>query len=374
MPAGGRARMRILVNMPSQYGGKASGVARVTFSLLERLLEQTADDYVLRSPWTRAQLPENLRDSRLQLIETPRPRVMVFDVVRQAAMLPALCRRHGIDVLLNADPFGSPLGGKRRLTLVHDLYFKTIPEQIGWRATLTTDFIFKLMMAGSDQVICVSEATRKDLGRFYPAAAGKSITIHSDSTLNVDPGAFDTVPPVPGRYILAVGNATSNKNFALLGKAFAILGKKWPDLQIVHVGRDEAEEIAGVLDDPELKARLIRLSGIDDRQLAELYRHAACLCVPSTYEGFCLPVLEAQQLGCPVVCSNRSATPEIAGEGALTFDSSDAQSLVDTLERLLDNPELAENLRQAGYENRKLYSWQKAAESYARLFKQGAAA
>lgn len=55
--------MRILVNMPSQYGGKASGVARVTFSLLERLLEQTGDDYILRSPWTREQLPESLRDS-----------------------------------------------------------------------------------------------------------------------------------------------------------------------------------------------------------------------------------------------------------------------------------------------------------------------
>lgn len=368
MPAGGRARMRILVNMPSQYGGKASGVARVTFSLLERLLEQTGDDYILRSPWTRAQLPESLHDSRLQLIETPRPRIMVFDVVHQAAMLPALCRQHGIDVLFNADPFGSPLGGKRRLTLVHDLYFKTIPEQIGWRATLTTDFIFKLMMAGSDQVICVSDATRKDLARFYPAAANKSLTIHSDSTLNVDPETLGLVPPVAGRYILVVGNATSNKNFSLLGKAFAILGKKWPDLRVVHVGRDEAEEIACALADPELKTRLIRLSGIDDRQLAELYRHAACLCVPSTYEGFCLPVLEAQQLGCPVVCSNRSATPEIAGNGALTFDPADTQSLVDVLERLLGNPELADNLRQAGYENRKLYSWQKAAKSYAQLF------
>ena len=79
-------------------------------------------------------------------------------------------------------------------------------------------------------------------------------------------------------------------------------------------------------------------------------------------------MLEAQQLGCPVVCSNRSATPEIAGNGALTFDPADTQSLVDALERLLGNPELADNLRQAGYENRKLYSWQKAAKSYAQLF------
>ncbi|UXS33888.1 glycosyltransferase family 4 protein [Agrobacterium tumefaciens] len=360
--------MRILVNMPSQYGGKASGVARVTFSLLERLLEQTQDDYILRSPWMRAQLPESLRDSRLQLIETPRPRIMVFDVLRQALTLPALCRRHRIDVLFNADPFGSPLGSKRRVTLVHDLYFKTIPEQIGWRATLTTDFIFRLMMAGSDRISCVSDATRRDLARFYPSAAGKSLTIYSDSTLKVDPDAVNEPSLIAGPYILAVGNATSNKNFALLGKAFARLGKAWPDLHVVHVGQDDAEEIGSALDDPELKARLVRLSGIDDRQLAELYRHAACLCVPSTYEGFCLPVLEAQQLGCPVVCSNRSATPEIAGKGALTFDPADADSLVAALDRLFREPGLADDLRQAGYENRKLYSWQKAAESYAQLF------
>ncbi|MDQ1219661.1 hypothetical protein QE432_001219 [Agrobacterium sp. SORGH_AS 745] len=132
--------MRILVNMPSQYGGKPSGVGRVTFSLLERLLDQTRDDYILRSPWTRAQLPENLRESRLQLIETPRPRIMVFDVLRQAMTLPALCRKLGIDVLFNADPFGSPSGGKRRVTLVHDLYFRTIPEQIGWRRDVDDGF------------------------------------------------------------------------------------------------------------------------------------------------------------------------------------------------------------------------------------------
>ncbi|MDA5633430.1 MULTISPECIES: glycosyltransferase family 4 protein [Rhizobium/Agrobacterium group] len=362
--------MRILVNMPSQYGGKPSGVARVTFSLLEQLLDQTQDDYILRSPWTREQLPENLRDSRLQLLEIPRPRIMVLDVLRQAATLPALCRRHDIDVLFNADPFGSPLGGKRRVTLVHDLYFKTIPEQIGWRATLTTDFIFRLMMAGSDRITCVSEATRRDLAHFYPAAAGKSLTIHSDSTLKVDPEIAGSARPVPGPYILAVGNATSNKNFILLGKAFARLGKTMPTLHVVHVGRDDAEEIGSVLGDPELKARLIRLSGIDDRQLAELYRHAACLCVPSTYEGFCLPVLEAQQLGCPVICSNRSATPEIAGKGALTFDPADVDGLVAALERLFREPDLAGNLREAGYENRALYSWRNAADSYVTLFRE----
>lgn len=362
-----KPHLRILVNMTSQYGGKPSGVARVAFSLLARLLEQTPHDYVLRSPWTRGQLPETLQNSRLEVLETPRPHIMVLDVLRQALLTPLLCRRRGIDILLNMDPFGSPLGGRRRLTVVHDLYFKTIPDEVGWRAALTTDFIFRLMMAGSHHIICVSEATRNDLTRWYPSTEGRSLTIHSDSTMAAD-ALGSTPPPVEGDYILAVGNATSNKNFTLLARAFAQIAPRMPGLRLVHVGRDDAEEILSALNQEALGSRAVRLQGIDDGTLAALYRNATCLCVPSTYEGFCLPVLEAQQFGCPVVCANRSATPEIAGEGALTFDPASVDSLTAAFTRFFGEPGLADQLRQAGYENRKRFSWDSAAKQYAALF------
>jgi glycosyltransferase involved in cell wall biosynthesis len=359
--------MRILLNMPSQFGGKHSGVARVAFSLLEHLLEVTDHDYVLRSGWERKQLPPALQHPRISVIVERRPRFIVFDVVRQALIMPALCRRLGIDVVLNLDPFGSPTGGERRLMIVHDLYFKTIADQIGWRATKTTDFIFRLMIRGCGSIVCVSNATRADLNRWYPAAAAKSLTIHSDSTLAVSPEEVSGARPFAERYILAVGNATSNKNFATLAKAFAALKPAHPDLRLVHVGLDPQDEILNAIGDGPARDAVTRQRGIDDRELAALYRHAACLCVPSLYEGFCLPVLEAQSLGCPVVCSNTSATPEIAGEGALTFDPMDAGALRDALERVLRDADLAEALRRKGFENRKRFSWRKAAGGYAGL-------
>jgi glycosyltransferase involved in cell wall biosynthesis len=354
--------------MPSQFGGKQSGVARVAFSLLDQLLDVTEHDYVLRSGWEQADLPPRLQNARISVITEPRPRVMVLDVVRQALIMPGLCRRMGIDIVLNIDPFGSPTGGRKRLMIVHDLYFKTIPEQIGWRATRTTDFIVKLMIAGCSRIVCVSDATRSDLGRWYPAAAAKSLTIHSDSTLKVDLEEISPTRPIAEPYILAVGNATSNKNFATLAKAFVLLKARHPDLRLVHVGLDPDEEILGAIGDEETRNAVICMSGISDLELAGLYRHALCLCVPSLYEGFCLPVLEAQSLGCPVVCADRSATPEIAGNGALTFDPTDVPALAQTLERLLSEPPLVEELKAKGHENRARFSWRKAAEAYARLF------
>ena len=361
--------MRILVNMPSQYAGKPSGVSRVAFSLIEQLLRETVHEYVLRSPWTYDQLPQALKnDSRLSLEVVPRPKIMVFDVLRQAFVMPFVCRKLGIDVILNIDPFGSPTGGKRRLTIVHDLYFKTIPELIGARAALTTDLIFRFVLRGSDEIICVSDATRDDLSRWYPSTKGKSITIHSDSTLSIDMKDISEISTVDSPYILAVGNGTSNKNFATLAQAFAEIAPKYPSLKLVHVGKDDGEEILGILKDHGLDQRLVRVHGIDDLSLATLYRHATCLCVPSTYEGFCLPVLEAQSFGCPVICANRSATPEIAGAGAITFDPSSVLGLTGALNQLLGNENLAEQLRTSGYENRKRFSWKKAASAYAVVF------
>lgn len=352
--------------MPSQFGGRHTGVARMAFGLVARLVEHTPHEYILRSPWARAQLPQNLQLSRLELIETRRPRFVFLDVIRQALTLPCLCRRLGIDTVLNVDPLGSPTGGRQRLTIVHDLYFKTIPDHIGWRAALTSDLIFRMMVAGSDKLICVSEVTRDDLGRYFPSSKAKSVTIHSDSTLSSSSLDLTKTPLVEGPYVLAVGNATPNKNFALLALAFAEIAPTRPALKLVHVGNDAAECILDVLPDT-MRDKFIRLEGISDEQLAILYRHAACLCVPSFYEGFCLPVIEAQECGCPVLCADRSATPEVAGDGALKFDPTDVASLTAALSRLFDETGLADDLRQKGYENRRRFSWDKAAAAYAAL-------
>lgn len=352
---------RVLVNMPSQFAGRPSGVALVAFRVIAGLLARGTFAVVLRSPWTREQLPASIRD-RVEVVTVPRPRIMLLDVLRQAVTVPRLCRARGIDVVLNADPYGAAFGGRARVSVVHDLYFRTMPDRIGSREARTTDPIFRLVLGNSARVIAVSETTRRDLVRSYPSLSGRTHTVPSAAML--DPAAVDPAPGLPpSPYVLVVGNALYNKNFATLAKAMAALAR--PGIGIVHVGDDPDEAIAAALEGAPV--RLTRLSRISEDRLAALYRDALCLCVPSFAEGFCLPVLEAQTLGCPVICSDRSATPEIAGAGALTFDPADVQALTACLRRLLDEPGLRASLIARGRDNARLYDWAETARRYEAL-------
>jgi glycosyltransferase involved in cell wall biosynthesis len=358
---------RILFNMPSQFAGRYSGVARIAFELLDRLIDNGNFDYSLRSPWAREQLPASLRAKPLKVITVPRPSILVFDVLRQALTLPGYCRGEGIDLVVNLDPFGAATGGRARLMIVHDLYFCTIPGQIGRRAALTNNLIFKLMLRGNSAIVTVSDATKRDLEFWFPEAKGRATTIHSATSLKPAVDRSED-SEISGRFVLAVGNATSNKNFEVLAEAMAIINSAFPDVSLLHVGDDPSEIIATSLNKLASTVRLIRLSGIDDARLARLYRDASCLCVPSLYEGFCLPVLEAQVSGCPVVCANTSAMPEIAGKGAMLFDPRNPAALADCLQRVLSGPDLSEGLIRLGYDNAAKFSWASTARQYEELF------
>ncbi|MCK1396149.1 glycosyltransferase family 1 protein [Bradyrhizobium sp. 1] len=359
---------RVLLNLPSQFGGKPSGVARMAFCLIEALIRNREFNYVLRSPWQPADLPDSLRTTNLEIVTIKRPAVMVLDVVLQTLLMPLFCRRMGIDLLVNIDPFGAPAGGRARVMIVHDLYFRVLPEQVSRREAFTTDIIYRLMLGNHDEIVTVSDATRRDLVDCYPSSADRITTVHSAATLTASSQPREAAE-IEGRYVLAVGNATLNKNFKVLAKAMAALHETFPDIALVHVGSDPGETIAQTLAAAGSKLRPIRLTGIDDRRLAGLYRGATCLCVPSLYEGFCLPILEAQGEHCPVVCADRSATPEVAGKGALTFNPEDSQMLAEALRTVISQPDMRDRLVRDGIENLKRFSWDNAARQYEDVFR-----
>jgi glycosyltransferase involved in cell wall biosynthesis len=353
--------------MPSQFAGRPSGVARVAFELLHQLIGKGDFEYILRSPWSREQLPSFLQDKPLEVVVVPRPSILALEVIWQALTFASYCRREDIDLVVNLDPYGAATGGRARLMIVHDIYFKAIPQQIGWRARLTNDLIFRLMFGGNASIVTVSNTTRADVEHWFPQTKGRITTIHSATSMRPDHGRSNA-PAVVGRYVMAVGNATENKNFGALAEAVATMHSSDPDITLVHVGDDPNEILARTLQRINSPVRLVRLSEINDVQLANLYRYAGCLCVPSLYEGFCLPILEAQTCGCPVVCSNRSALPEIAGKGAVLVDPTDPIALANSLNSVLDDPAKAATLVRLGLENAKRFSWDKTARQYQELF------
>ncbi|MGH2499014.1 MAG: glycosyltransferase family 4 protein, partial [Candidatus Limnocylindria bacterium] len=183
----------------------------------------------------------------------------------------------------------------------------------------------------------------------------------AEERLRVVPPGVDTAfspaaGPPPGRrrpYILAVGTASARKNLALLERIAA--GLEAAGIEVVLAGstrnylrREEASAVRA-------------LGYVAERDLPALYAGAAALAMPSLYEGFGLPCVEAMACGTPVVASDRAALPEACGGAALLADPDDPAAFADALRRAATDPSERERLRVAGLERAAVLSWERTA-------------
>jgi glycosyltransferase involved in cell wall biosynthesis len=236
------------------------------------------------------------------------------------------------------------------------------------RHKLWWNLFFPLTLASSAGAVCVSEATRSDLAKYYARFANKATVIHEAGAL-IHEGTAQEFSPVKAPYAIYVGNISPNKNPALLVAALKILGAQGIPLSVIHVGRDELALLSSALTAAGLTTSVETINGLSDAELAAAYRAAQCLVVTSTYEGFCLPVVEAQALGVPVICSDIAVLREVAGEGALFVDPYDADALADQLNAIMIDPALRARLSNAGRHNAGRFSWGRAAAEAEVLFK-----
>jgi glycosyltransferase involved in cell wall biosynthesis len=274
----------------------------------------------------------------------------------------------GAALEFNSNPLGGFRPGWPRVITVHDLYFDVMAEHYRLRHRLWWRLFFPLVLASSEAAICVSESTRNDLAKFHPKFANKATVIHEAGGLIAEKGGnrddAGLIPP----YALLVGNISPNKNPATLVAALQILEQRGRPLKVYHVGRDEAFLLARALEQAGLALPVETVSGLSDGTLAAAYRGAICLVVPSTREGFCLPVIEAQALGTSVICADIPVLREVAGDGAWFFDPHDPAALANHLQRIAADPMLRDRLADAGRRNAMRFSWSRAAAETEALF------
>ena len=218
-----------------------------------------------------------------------------------------------------------------------------------------------------DQVICISENTKKDLLKEYSMDASKisviNLAVNKDKSfrtrlLNVRP------------FILYVGNRERYKNFINAIKAYSISNKLKKDFDFVCFGGGKFTKSEENLF-KELKVDRSRFHFFDgdEEDLNFFYHKARLFIFPSLYEGFGLPLLEAMNMECPVICSNTSCFPEIVNNAAILFDPANIDSIKFQIENTIYDEGLLINLKDKGNENLSKYSWEKCSLETEQLYK-----
>ena len=327
--------------------------------LAQHLLERGNLNVGLVTSWKKSDFPAEVVSRLAFFIRKPMVWPRLADTIWQSITMPKVSDQVDADVILNIDPIGTPTGGKARLFVTHDLYFKSLPDQYSLRERLFSDLIVRMMLRGNDAAICISENTLSELKQHYPQSEDKAYRVYSGPP-RFPKAEHETLSNE--RHLLWVSNITANKNIACFYEALELLARRGLRLKSVVVGADPKGIEKGLRSRLKHAIPPRRLTNISAAELGRLYQESLCLVNTSLCEGFGLPILEAQGHGVPVICPAFGAPAEIGGRDAtLTFEAHSPSDLAFQIMAIESDPQLRIRLIENGKANYRKFSWEKTA-------------
>lgn len=222
------------------------------------------------------------------------------------------------------------------------------------------------MIHAADHIIAISENTKKDVLELYPDIDPEKISVIYLGTSM--PELENTgANPIGRKYVLFVGLRGWYKNFTRFAEAMISVLEAYPELCVLCAGGGELkpDELGAA---KSLSSRFIQ-ANLNDEDLRQAYANAECFVFPSQYEGFGIPVLESFACKCPLVCSNASSLPEVAGDAAEYFDPMNTEEMSAKILKVIEDKDLREKLRSSGSERLKLFSWDKTAQEHIECYR-----
>lgn len=286
-----------------------------------------------------------------------------------------------VDIFHSPDFVLPPVWRARSVLTIHDLSFLTTPETSDPNLREYLTRAVPRAVARADHILADSMSTRNDLATYLNTDPERITVVYPGVDPRFRPLRDRTIADVCARYdlqqpfILSVGTLQPRKNYAVLIEACTRLddlGLETPDLRLVIAGGKGwlYEEIFETVERLGVGDRVRFLGFVADEDLPALYNAAEVFAMPSLYEGFGLPVLEALACGTPVVTSNVSSLPEVAGDAALLVSPHDVAGLSQALYQALTDQELRTTLRERGLIQARQFTWQRAAETVLGIYHQ----
>lgn len=263
-----------------------------------------------------------------------------------------------------------PLCSKGEITVtIHDLGFYHNPKLYHPLELIYQKISHSLAIRKADKIIAVSEATKKDIIRFFPKAEDKIRVIYHGWN-NEDFGiygpddikAYKDRHDMPDKFILYIGRIETKKNIQNLIKAYKKTTRRWPLVLGGRPGNHGYKEIEELIKDPEIRDDIILLGYVSQNNYPKLMASASAFVFPSKFEGFGIPLLEAMASSVPIACSDIPVLREVADDAALYFDPDDTVDMSAILDKLMKDKDLCRDLVEKGKERAQKFSWQKAAQ------------
>ncbi len=312
--------------------------------------------------------------------------------------LPALWRRMGmvkqisqarLDIyhgLSNELPSGIKKLKIQTVVTIHDLIFERFPQTYHLDERYTHRWKIKRACKIADAVIAISEQTKNDLIEYYGVPTQKITVcyqscnpIFEQSITATEKTAVKKKYNLPDRYFLFVSSIAPRKNLIAICKAMISLKDDIHiPLVVIGDGKNEKEEAKRLMKENGMAQQLILLNALaaakadsftNATDFPAIYQQATALVYPSIFEGFGLPILEAMWSGLPVICSNTSSMPEVAGDAALYFSPNDTATLAQHLRLIASDDQLVQTLKDKGLEQAKQFSTETYANHIMQVYK-----
>ncbi len=365
------------------YPTPAVGSGQYLFQLLHALSKiDSQNEYVLLGPHPLKPegshikpLPSNFSYQAQPVPALAQRNENVEKLVWEQFTAPTAARKAGADIF-HVPYFASPLFPRiPTVVTIHDVIPLRLPA---YRAGTKVEAYMRLVAQASHKatrIITISQHAKQDIMDALHIPAERIRVIYQAAGEEyqpvTDPQRLAEVRARYGigeRYVFYLGGLDQRKNVLQLVRAFAQLIRQLdePNLQLVIEGNPDKQQ-GPLFPDPRPVAAELGVSDhiiygyIEEEDKPALYSGASVFVFPSIYEGFGLTPLEAMQCGAPIICSNRTSLPEVVGDAALSLDPDDTTAMVEAMQRVLTNSELAADLRSRSLQQAKKFSWRKTA-------------
>lgn len=281
-----------------------------------------------------------------------------------------------IDLVFIPDPRPTPVSKNcKKITTFHDLSFEHFQQTFSWKTRIWHKLLNpKSEAQTSNQIISVSENTKQDLIKTYQIPAEKIEVIYEASNLNskIDIQKENEIKikyNLPEKFILTLSTIEPRKNIAGLLAAFQKLKQEnnFPH-KLVIAGKKNSKIFSQIEEIKNNNKDIILTGFIEEIDKPYLYKLATAFIYPSFFEGFGLPLVEAMQMGCPIITSNLSSMPEIVKDAALLINPYDINSITEGIQKILSNDKLKAELQKKSLKRANAFDWEKCAKTTLNIF------